>query len=157
MRYSRGIDRHDDELLASAYHSDSTDDHGEYIGGVDGFIAYANKLHETHWVSHQHYHLNQTIDLDGDTAHVETYFIIALRRKEGPVDMFGGRWVDRMERRSQRWGIVDRVVVVEWDGELPSQNTSADPTTFINARWDREDVSYVRPLKVTRPHRMPNI
>src|SRR3546814_9393801 len=32
LRYTRGIDRHDDEIMAQAYHPNATDDHGAYIG-----------------------------------------------------------------------------------------------------------------------------
>ena len=31
-RYSRGLDRHDSELLASVYHGDAVDHHGEFVG-----------------------------------------------------------------------------------------------------------------------------
>ena len=37
-RYCRGIDRRDLDLVRDCYHPDATDDHGEYSGGVDGFI-----------------------------------------------------------------------------------------------------------------------
>ena len=38
MRYCRGIDRLDREVLLSAYHPDAIDDHGStYVGGVEGF------------------------------------------------------------------------------------------------------------------------
>jgi hypothetical protein len=39
-RYCRGIDRRDYDLVRACYHADATDDHGDYRGGVDGFITY---------------------------------------------------------------------------------------------------------------------
>jgi hypothetical protein len=153
LRYTRGIDRHDDGIMAQAYHSDATDDHGAYVGDPVGFIAHAKKAHSRDWDVHHHYITNQTIDLDGDTAHVETYFLAALRRKSGPVDMVGGRYVDRFERREGRWAVADRVCLVEWNGELKTAQTPMDPDLFIHGTWDRSDVSYQRPLTLTRPHR----
>ncbi len=153
LHYTRGIDRHDDDIMAQAYHPDATDDHGAYIGDPAGFIAHAGKTHARNWDVHHHYITNQTIDLDGDTAHVETYFLAVLKRKSGPVDMVGGRYVDRFERREGRWAVADRVCLVEWNGELKSTEMTMDPDLFLHGRWDRSDVSYQRPLTLTRRHR----
>jgi hypothetical protein len=153
LLYTRGVDRHDDELAAQAYHPDATDDHGSYIGDPTGFIAHAKGTHSRNWDVHHHYIMNQTIDLDGDSAHVETYFIATLRRKEGPIDMVGGRYVDRFERRDGRWAVAGRACLVEWNGELARTNTSMDPDLFLHGAWDRSDISYQRPLKLTRPPR----
>ena len=38
MRYARGMDRRDRELLRSAYHDGAVDDHVGFIGEVDDFI-----------------------------------------------------------------------------------------------------------------------
>jgi len=153
LRYTRGIDRHDDEIFASAYHEGAIDDHGAYIGPYEGFIHHANTVHGLYWDVHHHFITNQTIDLDGDTAHVETYFLAALRRKGGPVDMVGGRYVDRFERRDGRWAVADRVCLVEWNGELAQTQAATDFEIFVRGAWDRSDPSYRRPFKSDRPHR----
>ena len=44
-RYARGVDRADDELLRSAYHPDAVEDHGAYIGDVDGLIPFLAWAH----------------------------------------------------------------------------------------------------------------
>jgi hypothetical protein len=38
MRYARGMDRRDRELLRSAYHDGAVDDHVGFVGEVDDFI-----------------------------------------------------------------------------------------------------------------------
>lgn len=153
LRYTRGIDRHDDALMAQAYHPDATDDHGAYVGDPAGFIAHAKGTHARNWAVHHHYIMNQTIDLDGDIAHVETYFLATLRRKSGPIDMVGGRYVDRFEKRDGRWAVADRACLVEWNGALNAAETTMDPDLFLQGRWDSSDISYMRPLKLDRPHR----
>lgn len=155
LRYTRGIDRHDDELMASAYHADATDDHGDYIGDPAGFVDYANAVHSQNWVHHQHYVTNQVIDLDGDSAHSEMYFLAVLKRPDGTCDFVGGRYVDRLERREGTWAVADRACLVEWNAEAGPKGTSFDPGIFLSGSWDRTDISYQRPLRINRPHRNP--
>jgi len=87
LRYTHGVDRHDGELLLSAYHPDAKDDHGAFIGSGADFVEHANRVHAQHWVCHQHYVTNQLIDLDGDTAHCESYFLAVLKRPDGICDL----------------------------------------------------------------------
>lgn len=155
LRYTRGIDRHDDALLLSAYHPDATDDHGHYIGPAQGFVDYANAVHAQHWVGHHHYVTNQVIDLDGDSAHSEMYFMAVLKRPDGVCDMVGGRYLDRLEKRGGTWAVVDRACLVEWNVEASPGPDGVDASMFIQGTWDRSDPSYQRPLRVTRPHRDP--
>ena len=153
LKYTRGIDRHDADIAAQAYHADAVDDHGTFIGAARGFIRHVNDLHARHWNTHQHYVTNQTIELAGDVAHVETYYLAALRRESGMVDLAGGRYVDRCERRDGRWAIVQRACLVDWMGELPKGSGDVDVNLYLHGTWDRSDVSYQRPLQLTRPHR----
>jgi hypothetical protein len=153
LRYTRGIDRHDDEIANRAYHPGAVDDHGSFIGEAQRFIKHVRELHARHWNMHQHYITNQTIDLEEDTAHVETYFLAALRREDGVIDLAGGRYVDRFERRAGRWAIADRACLVEWMGELPKAGGSVDPNLFLRGTWDGTDLSYRRPLRLERSPR----
>ncbi|MCW1383619.1 nuclear transport factor 2 family protein [Novosphingobium sp. KCTC 2891] len=152
LRYTRGIDRHDVELALAAYHSDATDDHGTFIGDPPGFVRYANDVHARNWVQHQHYVTNQTIDLDGDTAHGETYFLATLQRPDGTVDLVGGRYVDRFDKREGCWAVADRACLVEWTGELPAGG-KVDASIFLSGSQDKSDISYARPLRLHRPRR----
>jgi hypothetical protein len=150
-RYARGLDRHDDELVASAYHDGAVDHHGDFLGTPAEFIPWANELHAADWVAHHHHLTTQTVELEGDVAHAETYCIgTFLRRGEPVVDMAGGRYVDRLERRDGEWRIVAREVVIEWvcASDATASRFSADP--YPNGTWDRNDPSYRRPLIVGR-------
>ena len=105
MRYCRGIDRCDAELLHSVYHPDATDDHGLFKGKAADFIPWALKaLVRDEGTSH--YIANELIEVDGDVAHCESYFFGIHRRQEKDgttADLvFAGRYADRFERRAGR-------------------------------------------------------
>ena len=81
QRYARGMDRRDRELLRSAYHDGAVDDHVGFIGEVDDFIDWAFAYHSTQ-TRYQHYLLNHTVELDGDEAHAETYYLFVGTDRE---------------------------------------------------------------------------
>src|ERR1700744_1059964 len=74
QHYARGIDRADRALLRSAYHDGAVDDHVGFVGVVDDFLDWALPSHGTQ-TRHQHYLLNHSVDVDGDVAHAETYYL----------------------------------------------------------------------------------
>jgi len=146
-RYARGADRHDAELLRSAYHEDAVDDHGSFIGTRDEFVDWALRFHADH-VRHQHHLSNITIDLDGDVAHVETYYVAVLQfhDEREPLKLHGGRYVDRFERRDGRWAIAARVSLNEWQHFATPEQKAGEQRRGI--RQSRDDVSYQRPLTI---------
>ncbi|MBM9464033.1 nuclear transport factor 2 family protein [Aeromicrobium sp. YIM 150415] len=147
-RYTRGVDRLDREMLLSAFHADAIDDHGIFRGTAAEFADWAFDLHRTRHRGHQHYITNHTCDLDGDTAHTETYFMMVGQNVDGtPVTLHGGRYVDRLERRAGRWAIAYRLSLVEWVGGITPPDLPAAKRVQggVIAR-DRSDVSYIRPL-----------
>jgi hypothetical protein len=165
-RYCRGIDRFDRELVLSAFHADALDEHGKFVGNPAEFVDWALVQHEAAHLSHEHYMLNHLSELDGDTAHAETYFLfVSMNRQGKPLTMGGGRYIDRFERRDSRWAIAARVTLRDWamTDERPDMADLSSFTStrallsdemraFMNggfgARRDRSDASYHRPLKV---------
>jgi hypothetical protein len=84
----------------------------------------------------------------------ESYWLSIIRRDQADKLMLaGGRYVDRLERRDGDWRIATRVVVIEWQGAI--EGGAPDPQNRVAPRLDRDDVSYQRPLRVTRQHRAP--
>jgi SnoaL-like domain len=153
MRYARGMDRRDREVLRSAYHDGAIDDHVGFIGEVDDFIDWAFAYHGTQ-TRYQHYMLNHTVDIAGDTAHAETYYLYVGtdRAPANHVTNSGGRYVDRLARRDGRWAIVARVCVVEWITESTSSITEEVIGMLSEVQTptkDRSDPSYARPLVVS--------
>jgi hypothetical protein len=143
-RYSRGLDRHDEELLTSVYHADATDHHDPFLGSPADFVPWANQFHEADYVAHTHAITNNTVDIEGDVAHSETYVQAVMRRKDGLLDVRGGRYIDRLERRDGVWRIAAREVLVDWASTIGSSVVQGHPT----GTWNRSDVSYHRPLRV---------
>ena len=165
-RYARGVDRFDRELILSAFHPDALDEHGKFVGTREEFVDWALGQHGGAHLSHQHCLLNHSCELDGDTAHAETYFMfVSMNRAGRPVTIGGGRYVDRLERRDGDWRIAVRVCLRDWSqmDERPDMDDLSSFTStrallseveraFMNAgrrpARDRSDPSYDRPLRV---------
>jgi ketosteroid isomerase-like protein len=124
-RYARGVDRGDWELVRSAYHPDAYDEHGDYKGGIDGFIAWLDERFAG--VDNSMHFLGQSlVEFGGaDVALVETYFVSRRLTAPKPGDPTSagvgdalareawGRYVDRFERRAGAWKVAHRTVVLE--------------------------------------------
>ncbi len=154
IRYSRGLDRHDDEMLATVYHPEALDHHGRFTGTREEFIPWVQGLHAQNWTCHMHFVTNHTVEIEGDTAHSETYVFFTLNRKDGSgVDLGGGRYLDRLERRDGAWRIAAREVIIDWTCLAPSpvRDDQDEVDAFPTGTWDRTDLSYRRPLTVSRP------
>lgn len=82
-RYCRGVDRFDKEMILSAYHPDAVDFHGEFKDTAEKFVEWAFGYHREYQHSHQHMVLNHTAELEGDTAHTETYWLFVGSNKQG--------------------------------------------------------------------------
>jgi SnoaL-like domain len=74
-RYASAVDRRDWARVRDTFHPDAHDDHGEYKGDVDGFIAWVSKRHAEIPQS-MHFLGNCLIEFaSADVALVETYFV----------------------------------------------------------------------------------
>lgn len=149
-RYCRGVDRFDREMLLSVYHEDAIDHHGAFVGGREAFVDWAINYHRQFQLSHHHMVTNHHCELQGDTAHTETYWIFSGINREGPPTIHFGRYIDRFERRKGRWAIAARVCLSEWHAGMQDLNLPAEYLAQLmsggNAARDRTDVSYERPL-----------
>jgi hypothetical protein len=144
-RYTRGVDRLDVELTLSAYHDDAIDSHGPFCGSPREFVEWLWPRQATR-SSSQHFVMNHSVEIDGDTAHAETYWLVALRHKDvDEITFGGGRYVDRFERRGGEWRIAVRNVVAEWSSSLTPTPLLGEP--YPDGVRDSSDMSYQRPLE----------
>ncbi|CAN5563016.1 hypothetical protein BH09PSE4_BH09PSE4_18880 [soil metagenome] len=146
-RYTRGLDRHDEELMASAFWPDAEINYlDNYNGPTEGFIAWGNGWHEDRYVCHQHHITNVNIDLQGDEAHVVSYVIYILRMKGDLQSIGSGRYIDQFQRRDGEWRISVREFLPEMRIEVPVPPRRDLPNPPGLGRWDTQDISYQSPL-----------
>lgn len=151
LRYGRGLDRIDNELAKSCYWPEATEDHGSYVGGIDGFIQYADAS-SFMFESTQHAILNHFCDLQGDQAFTETYYqFTGVSAGEAPNFVSTGRYIDHFQKRGGEWRIFNRVTIIESQMDVPKSAILAKmPPAYTEdepcqASRDRSDVSYHRP------------
>lgn len=147
QRYCRGVDRCDKELVRSAYHRDAYDDHGHWKGSGWDFAAFIVEAKRRDNDFTVHSLQNVDIDVQGEAAHSEAY-MVAIMRYVGSHDihMFGGRYVDRFERREGAWRIARRTVVHDWDCVVdPRSELLAVPLDgFVRGARMPDDLTYER-------------
>ncbi|MBC2776635.1 nuclear transport factor 2 family protein [Parasphingopyxis marina] len=119
LRYCRGVDRGIASLIVGAYHEDAIDTHGAFTGSAEEFAALCIENFDKPNLSAQHHLTNSIIELNGDRAAVETYFLAwrpQLGEKTGDPELvqIGGRYLDRFEKRNGSWKISQRNVVFDW-------------------------------------------
>ena len=119
LRYCRGVDRCDQELVASCYHDDAVDDHGTWQ--AEGAVSIAERivnLVKPGSGRAMHFLGNVTVEVEGTSAFAESY-VLAFRTFErdsaAHVRIRAVRFVDRFSLRSGKWRISERVVVDEWN------------------------------------------
>jgi ketosteroid isomerase-like protein len=143
VKYARGIDRGDVDLVTEAYHPDAIDDRGheQYTGETVGPKMVESMLQSMTMTSH--HFTTQTIRIDGDTAGAETYTIGVHRPNFGGQEsrlLSAGRYLDRLERRDGEWRIVHRTMINDMVRTFPlDDEIDLGPSA---ARRDRDDPSY---------------
>ncbi|MEW9854651.1 nuclear transport factor 2 family protein [Novosphingobium sp. M1R2S20] len=157
LRYARGLDRLDNELVRSCYWDDAIEDHGHFVGTPDDFISWADGT-TLMFEATQHAILNHVCELQDQDAYCETYYHFSGTTVEGPHFMSTGRYVDHFQKRDGEWRIANRVTLVEgtYDvpraGLAPSPSTAYTPDAPCQAARDRTDVSYHRPPRPRSPN-----
>lgn len=163
-RYCRAVDRADWEALRDVYHPDSHDNHGFYVGGLDGFIQ---ALSERHRGIERSMHLlgNILVEFaDEDNALAEVYSYAIQRYSsvgkearnviaggvdmgEHPFDMIiAGRCLDHYRRREGEWKIFRRTVVFDNSMILPVPEDGArlNPAWAVSTRGPDDPLFEIR-------------
>lgn len=158
-RFSRGLDRLDRDIFLSAFHDDATISAGPFVGNPTELADWSFAMHGAMQILTQHDLLNHSCDIDGDTAHCETYYLFVARNMDESVMLAGGRYVDRLERRDGAWKIALRTNAIEWSsmptnlpipfGDVPGIDDNGKGARSL------EDISYIRPLTNKRPRNIP--
>jgi hypothetical protein len=154
-RHARGHDRHDVDLLTSAYHEDGVDEHGHAINPGPGYAAWSNAVHAAGSDQHLHNITTHLCEIDGDVAHCESYVMVSLLDRGGKTArIINGRYIDRVERRDGAWKIALRRSTV--DTLITGDASILQHPRFVEQGYtkgmrDGSDVSYQRPLSLEEP------
>lgn len=153
-RHARGHDRHDVELLTSAYFSDGVDEHGFAINPGPQYAEWANAAHAAGSLLHTHNITTHICDIEGDVAHCESYVLVCLLNNDGKsARMISGRYIDKLERRDGVWKIALRRTTVDvllaGDASV-LQAPIFKSQGYTKAMRDKSDVSYQRPLTLDK-------
>jgi hypothetical protein len=117
LGYCRGVDRLDLDLVRAAYHPGGVDHHTGFDGPVEEYVHWLKPTLQR-FDGTMHLVANQLVEFDGPRAVSETYgFAVHWGTPaDDPKLNFtsGFRYVDLLECRGGRWGIVERHAVREW-------------------------------------------
>ena len=140
-RYCRGVDRGSAELIKSVYHPGAQDEHGGFSGAGTDFAEMIVERMDVLTLPSQHHITNILIQLDGDKAAVESYYLALHAGLEGVIPV-GGRYLDRFERRNGEWRIAHRRVVIDWSHEPMITPAWSRQAEFPAGRRRAEDPSF---------------
>lgn len=141
--YTRGLDRHDRDLVRSVFADDATTHYGTFTGGPDEMADMAMRALSAYSAT-QHFLGQINLEIDGDRATGEVYFQAFHQHATEGFDRFiCGRYIDRYERRDGRWRMTHRTEVVDWTRTEPTADDyfTKRPQTVRGTR-DRSDLSY---------------
>jgi SnoaL-like domain len=117
--YAHGIDRRDWSLVRSCFSDDAEAQGSRSTGPIEPYLAEVRPGVEFYPTT-MHFMGNQLIELDGDTARVETYAVAYHWKDEvagtdHPENLVVGvRYLDTVQRRNERWRITRRQVAPDW-------------------------------------------
>jgi hypothetical protein len=148
-RLARAIDRCDEPLMRSLFHPGATDDHGMFQGSAADFVDWVLPV-LAGMKRTQHFIGNVLIEIDGDSARGESYFIahhtVAPTSGAGndQVRIAAGRYLDRFERRGGEWRFQHRHAVYDWSAQDASSDTwsRAEPGAWAFGQRAPADASY---------------
>jgi hypothetical protein len=145
MRYGRGIDRNDGQLVADTFWPDALVDHGhskfsgDTIGDYFGTVSTATTHRQVHYM------MNIVIDVNGDLAISETQAWYLAETSRNDVDYTinrSVRYIDRWERRNGEWRVFHRTVPETWNKLEAITERFPNPGGIVYAQPDTSDISY---------------
>jgi hypothetical protein len=124
LRYARGIDRMDRDLVRSCYHRGATDEHGSFSGTVDEYLVWVWRVLSRYDMT-MHYLTNIAVEFDPSRpgqARSEAYGMSVHTKEGGDPHLnlvIGFRFVDDFALRpvedgAPEWRIIRRIATSEW-------------------------------------------
>lgn len=150
-QYCRAADRRDYQLLASLYHDDAREDHGDFFKGLaKDFLKQMPAIQKPMKILH-HNITSHNIFFDKtrpDYAEGEIYVLAfhQVETAEGDMDLLiGGRYLDHYEKRQGQWKFSFRTIVADWANlhqpSIVDMNNPMVANSYIG-KADKQDPSY---------------
>ncbi|MBY0421688.1 MAG: nuclear transport factor 2 family protein [Parvularculaceae bacterium] len=143
--YCHACDRADGAMMAALYAGDdSFDDHGSVKAPGPEYAGIMTKLIEERTEAAWHILGQSIINVDGDRAAAETFFLayFRLRAADGgapQLNQLAGRFVDRLQRIDGRWKIKHRTCVRDVSLTQTIEKDAYAAYGFVGGRRDRDD------------------
>ena len=122
IRYGRTLDWLDQEGQTACYWPDAAIDYGFFKGTAEDWIPVVMGLEAA---SPCRWHMTSSIivDIDGDKAKSECYGLSlgSSQNEAGELIamIFGGRYMDELEKRDGQWRISKRMYIADWSHSFP--------------------------------------
>lgn len=114
QRCCRTLDWLDEPGQASCYWPDAAVDFGFFEGSAEAFVPMVMQ-HQREAVKRWHLATGVMIQLDGEQAQAESYGItVGASTTSGQCRMYGGRYLDTLEKRAGEWRISRRNYLLDW-------------------------------------------
>lgn len=148
VRESRARDRQDIEMMESCWWEDGIDEHGPTLIKVPDYAARTNAGHAAHFHLTSHNITNHLCEIEGDTAHCESYVVGGLFWLDSKTTTIAmGRYLDRLEKRNGEWRMLTRRCTIEMTADADASWVhSKFVKGFLKGLWSKEDPSYERPF-----------
>ena len=152
QRECRARDRQDVDQIAGCWWPEGIDEHGPMLNPAPEYPERANAGHANNFHMTSHNITNQICEIDGDTAHCESYVMGGLYWLDREVTTIAfGRYLDRLEKRDGEWRLLVRRCTIEMSADTDASWVhSKNVQGFLKPLWSREDPSYERPY-VAKP------
>jgi len=144
LRYCRGIDRLDREMVRDCYWPEAIDEHGSFVGDRDQYVAWVFDRMLPRYEFTTHFVGNQLVEVDGDRARSETYGVSSHRSvHDDGLDLTTAfRYVDDFERRGGQWRIARRTCTLEWTQAVERSSWFDASPKHRRGTRDRNDPVY---------------
>lgn len=139
---AHAADRRDYDLTRSLYADGAYEDHGEYKGGIDGYIDFAKKS-VVGMEASAHLFLRALIAIDGDRAESESVQQVFFRMAGPPPTntICICRQFDRYLRTPRGWRFSHRAMCYDWMQSFPADAVQLPAGTILGTT-DRSDPFY---------------
>jgi SnoaL-like domain len=149
LRYCHGTDRHDWHMVQECYLPGAVDNHGSFNGTPENLADWLESNSQKRGAK-QHFIANQTIEIAGDSAVCESYYLCYIEFIDDPeceddgaasAVVMGGRYVDWLSRYEDDWRIAHRTVLLDWSRDLgpPRPWSAPEAAAYARGRHDRKD------------------